>query len=63
MPPTEALGGIDPERTRCDHSEGVRVDAAGELRRALLEARRTAPRVYLRHGPTLARNLLSATRR
>jgi hypothetical protein len=61
VPPTGALGGIDPERIRCGHGEGVRADAAGELERALAEARRTAPRMYLRHGPTLARNLLAAT--
>jgi hypothetical protein len=63
MPPREPLADLDPERVLCGHGEGVFADAAGELRRALVEARRTAPRMYLRHGSTLARNVLSATMR
>jgi len=63
MPPREPLADLDPERVLCGHGEGVFADAAGELRRALVEARRTAPRMYLRHGSTLARNVLSATTR
>lgn len=63
LPPRSALGGLDPDRVICGHGEGVFADAAGELERALREARRTAPRMYLRHAPTLLRNLLSATLR
>lgn len=61
VPPAESLGDGEPERVLCGHGEGVFADAAGELRRALAEARRTAPRMYLRHAPTLLRNLVSAT--
>ncbi|MEF8913575.1 hypothetical protein [Natronomonas sp.] len=58
--PPAALDGIDPERILCGHGEGVFADADGELQRAISEARRTAPRMYVRHGPTLARNLVAA---
>jgi len=63
VPPGETLRDVDPDRVLCSHGEGVTADAAGELRRALDEARRTAPRMYLRYGPTLLRNLVSATMR
>lgn len=63
MPPGGPLTDLEPERVLCGHGEGVFADAAGELQRALAEARRTAPRMYLRHGTTLARNVLSATLR
>jgi hypothetical protein len=63
VPPGEAFGDVDPARVLCGHGEGVAADAAGELRRALEEARRTAPRMYLRHAPTLLRTVLSATLR
>jgi hypothetical protein len=59
--PPAALEDIDPGRVLCGHGEGVFADAAVELRRALAEARRTAPRMYVRHAPTLVRNLVSAT--
>lgn len=62
VPPGEPLRDLDPERIRCAHGEGVVADAAGELRRALDEARRTAPRMYIEHGPTVARVVLSAVR-
>lgn len=61
VPPVEALCDLEPDRIRCGHGDGVEVDAAGELRRALDEARRTAPRMYLRYVPTLARTLYAAT--
>lgn len=60
-PPTAALGGLDPGRVLPGHGEGVHTGAAAELRRALRDARRTAPRQYLRYGPTLLRNLYVAT--
>jgi hypothetical protein len=59
--PPAALEGVDPERILCGHGEGVFADASGELQRALAEARRTAPRMYARHAPTLVRNLVAAT--
>jgi hypothetical protein len=59
--PPSALDGIDPERILCGHGQGVFADASGELQRALAEARRTAPRMYVRHAPTLVRNLVAAT--
>ncbi|WP_336135793.1 hypothetical protein [Natronomonas amylolytica] len=59
--PPAALDGIGPERVLCGHGEGISADAAGELERAISEARRTAPRMYLRHGPTLVRTLAAAT--
>ena len=63
VPPGETLADVEPARVICGHGEGVATDAAGELRRALEGARRTAPRMYLRHWPTLARTMLSATLR
>ncbi len=63
VPPGEPFRDVEPDRILCGHGEGVVADAAGELRRAIAEARRTAPRMYLRYGPTLARNLLSAVLR
>jgi hypothetical protein len=63
FPPGDTLADVAPERILCGHGEGLTADAAGELERALSEARRTAPRMYLRYGPTLARSLLSATLR
>ena len=60
-PPT-ALSEFEPGLVLCGHGEGVFADAAGELGRALRGARRTAPRMYLRHGPSLARNLVAAMR-
>lgn len=60
-PPRSALGDVDVERLRCGHGEGIAVGASHELQRALRDARRTAPRLYARHGPTLLRTLFSAT--
>lgn len=59
--PPRALDGIDPERILCGHGQGIFTDAGGELRRAISEARRTAPRMYVQHAPTLVRNLVAAT--
>jgi hypothetical protein len=61
--PPAALRDVDPERVLCGHGAGISTDASGELRRAIEEARRTAPRMYVRHAPTLVRNLVSATLR
>jgi len=61
LPPEAAFEGLEPERILCGHGEGVFADAAGELERALQVARRTAPKMYLRHGPSLVRNLYAAT--
>lgn len=61
-PPRSALGRLEPGRLLCGHGEGIFVDAAGELSRALREARRTGPRMYLRHGPTVLRNVVAALR-
>lgn len=58
--PPAKLREFDPERVLCGHGEGVFADAGGELDRALDSARRTAPRMYLKHGPSLARNLVAA---
>jgi hypothetical protein len=63
MPPKGTLGEVEPERVLCGHGEGVFADATGELKRALGNARRTAPRMYLRHAPTLLRNVVAATMR
>ena len=61
FPPKAAFEGLEPERILCGHGEGVFADAAGELERALQVARRMAPKMYLRHGPSLVRNLYAAT--
>lgn len=63
FPPTSSFDGLQPERILCGHGEGVFADAAGELKRALQSARRTAPRMYLRYGPALLKNLYAATMR
>ena len=60
--PPGGLADLEPERVLCGHGAGVEADAAGELQRALAAARRTAPRMYLRHAPTLLRNLAAALR-
>lgn len=60
VPPRATFGSLDPKRVLCGHGEGVFTDAAGALHRALKSARRTAPRMYLRYGPTMVRSLLSA---
>lgn len=63
VPPGGTLRDVEPDRVLCGHGEGVVADANGELQRALEEARRTAPRMYVRHAPTLLRTLASATLR
>ncbi|MFQ3318853.1 MAG: hypothetical protein ACI8UR_000002 [Natronomonas sp.] len=63
FPPKSPLDELQPERVLCGHGEGVSTDAAGELHRALRTARRTAPRMYLRHAPTLARSMVAAALR
>jgi hypothetical protein len=63
VPPGATLGDLDPQRILCGHGVGVFADAAGELRRAIDEARWTAPRMYARYAPTLVGNLLAATMR
>lgn len=61
FPPKSSFGDLEPDRILCGHGEGVFTDATGELQRALQAARRTAPRMYARHGTSLVRNLVSAT--
>lgn len=60
-PPKAELCDLEPDRVLCGHGSGVFDDADGELHRALRESRSTAPRMYLRYGPTLVRNLVTAT--
>lgn len=59
-PPRTTLDGLEPDRILCGHGEGIFAGAAPELERALREARRTAPGMYVRLAPTLVRNLGSA---
>lgn len=46
FPPRRALGEFEPDRVLVGHGSGVFDDATTALRRALRNARRTAPRLY-----------------